>query len=67
MKAVVKAEPRVGGVMLREVLARRDTRDGKRYELILGAAAPDPTTEQELKEELVVELVVIAHDSAICV
>lgn len=66
LKAVVKAAPKAGSAMLREALARRRTGDGKRYEVILGASVPDAATEEELKEALVVELVVLAHDPGIC-
>ncbi|KZV97501.1 ARM repeat-containing protein [Exidia glandulosa HHB12029] len=66
LKAVVKAAPNVGSVMLREALSRRDTSDGKRYQIVLGAAAPDPATDETLKEDLVVELIVLAHAPGIC-
>ncbi|KZV97519.1 hypothetical protein EXIGLDRAFT_703179 [Exidia glandulosa HHB12029] len=67
LKAVVKAAPNVGSVMLREALSRRDTSDGKRYQIVLGAAAPDPTTDDALKEDRVVELIVLAHARGIYV
>ncbi|KAH7091864.1 translational activator GCN1 [Auriculariales sp. MPI-PUGE-AT-0066] len=69
IRTSVSTVPRATSTTLREALARVvNTSDGRRYAPILSASSPVTAedSDPELREELVVELLILAHDTGIC-